>query len=127
MNGKVTGTQTHVLRYFSSVFAIIAWVGLLLFVLQLTGLISTPLQASAQQPALWRKWLSLQNFPLQVFILSILLPGCLFCSYLSLKLQMSSRYYRNALRLAAAAMLPIAPLVSALGIYTLWLSFKRNE
>lgn len=114
MNSKVTGKASHVLAYFSALLAIIAIACLIVFLVQW-------LQMNTENVSdiiFSRAMLALQ--------LGILLPAILFCSYLSIRLRLNSRFFRWALNLAAAAMLPIFPLVSPLGLYTFWLSNRRR-
>lgn len=116
MNSKVTGKSSNVLAYFSSLLAIISIAGLVLFIAQLmlsTGSIGSRL-------------FSMEMIYLQLFILGILGPSLLFCSYLSLQLKLTSRFYRLAVKSAALAMLPIFPCVWLLGLYALWLSRRPS-
>lgn len=111
MSDKVIGRNSHVLAYFSALLVIVALISLVLFGVQLANSVGD----------LSGRLFSRQMLYLQFSILAILLPSVVFCSYLSLGLKLSSRFYRRALAAAAMLILPIFPSVSLLGIYLLWL------
>jgi|GEM_PF-3015494 cytochrome bd-type quinol oxidase subunit 2 len=117
MNSKVTGKASHVLAYFSALLAIIAIACLIVFLVQWLQMNTENVSDIIFSRAM---------LALQASQLGILLPAILFCSYLSIRLRLNSRFFRWALNLAAAAMLPIFPLVSPLGLYTFWLSNRRR-
>lgn len=118
MSTKVTGKNAHVLAYFSSVLAAIAMVGLAMFAMQWYAL------AKAGIAGLLTMLTHPSMLATQFMVLAILAPAVAFCAYLALRLQLSSRYFQLALRVAAVVMLPVAPWVTLLGLFTFWLSFK---
>lgn len=117
MSAKVTGKNSNALGYFGSLLAIFSVAVLALFVAQLI----------LAEGSFTSRLFATDMLYLQLLILSILAPSLAFCSYLSLGLKLTSSFFKLALLCAAVAMLPIFPLVSPFGLYTIWLSRKAAD
>ena len=114
MSEKVTGKTSNALVYFGSLLAIFSSAILALFIAQLV----------MAEGSLASRLFAKDMIYLQLLMLGFLAPSVAFCSYLLLGLKLTSRFFKLALLSAAMAMLPIFPIVSPVGIYTLWL--RRN-
>lgn len=117
MSEKVTGKNSNALAYFSALLAFISVTVLGLFVAQL----------SLAEGNVADRLFAREMVYLQLLFLTMLVPSLAFCSYLALGLQLTSRFFRFALTCAAAALLLVFPLVSPLGLYTLWLRRKAHH
>lgn len=63
----------------------------------------------------------------QSFLVLFLVPSMLLCSYVSLKLKHSEPLYKWSLILSSFVLLISLPILTVVGIYTLWLSFKGKS
>lgn len=112
MGEKVIGKKTNVLGYFGALLVIVSVAVLGLFLAELL----------LSEGGFAERLLAREMLYLQLFFFGMLAPALAFCSYLTLGLKLSSRFFKLALRCAGVVLLLVFPLVSLLGFYTLWLS-----
>lgn len=117
MNSKVIGKTSSALAYFGSLLIILSFVCLVLFIAQV----------AISGDGLVGRLFTKDMIYLQLLLLCILGPSLLFCSYLTLSLNLSSRFFCLAVRAAGILLLPIFPCVSWCGLYALWLSRKTRK
>lgn len=111
MSEKVTGKNTSALAYFGALLGFFAVLALVLFAVQV----------AAADGNIIARLFGREMIYLQALLIGLLAPSLAICSYLALGLKLTSRFFKQVLLYAAAAMLIIFPIVSPLGVYTLWL------